>query len=175
MFKQKTAYEMRISDWSSDVCSSDLLAYLLRRWLPDRRAAFVYDIHDLHDHEPYHSLFGRMRYGLLRHYPLRWLERWVLRRRAIAAMTVSDGLARTIVDWYSCPVPTVVHSALKPLLSGNALAERSRVPGALLFFGTAERLPFDLIDVLGRAGVALHLYGRFAGLAGSSARPGDRK
>src|SRR3546814_3612155 len=27
-FKQKTAYEMRISDWSSDVCSSDLT----RRW-----------------------------------------------------------------------------------------------------------------------------------------------
>src|SRR3546814_2515449 len=27
-FKQKTAYEMRISDWSSDVCSSDLLAVL---------------------------------------------------------------------------------------------------------------------------------------------------
>src|SRR3546814_1857752 len=25
-FKQKTAYEMRISDWSSDVCSSDLHA-----------------------------------------------------------------------------------------------------------------------------------------------------
>src|SRR3546814_2613966 len=24
-FKQKTAYEMRISDWSSDVCSSDLI------------------------------------------------------------------------------------------------------------------------------------------------------
>src|SRR3546814_3161727 len=27
-FKQKTAYEMRISDWSSDVCSSDLVAKL---------------------------------------------------------------------------------------------------------------------------------------------------
>src|SRR3546814_2687686 len=26
-FKQKTAYEMRISDWSSDVCSSDLIAH----------------------------------------------------------------------------------------------------------------------------------------------------
>src|SRR3546814_10699587 len=26
-FKQKTAYEMRISDWSSDVCSSDLTAW----------------------------------------------------------------------------------------------------------------------------------------------------
>src|SRR3546814_4689558 len=26
-FKQKTAYEMRISDWSSDVCSSDLNSF----------------------------------------------------------------------------------------------------------------------------------------------------
>src|SRR3546814_9976233 len=26
-FKQKTAYEMRISDWSSDVCSSDLVLF----------------------------------------------------------------------------------------------------------------------------------------------------
>src|SRR3546814_13852976 len=30
-FKQKTAYEMRISDWSSDVCSSDLLDDLADR------------------------------------------------------------------------------------------------------------------------------------------------
>src|SRR3546814_2063453 len=28
-FKQKTAYEMRISDWSSDVCSSDLLGAVI--------------------------------------------------------------------------------------------------------------------------------------------------
>src|SRR3546814_9642970 len=27
-FKQKTAYEMRISDWSSDLCSSDLYAMI---------------------------------------------------------------------------------------------------------------------------------------------------
>src|SRR3546814_2681250 len=30
-FKQKTAYEMRISDWSSDVCSSDLSCRRCRR------------------------------------------------------------------------------------------------------------------------------------------------
>src|SRR3546814_10727298 len=30
-FKQKTAYEMRISDWSSDVCSSDLDAEALNK------------------------------------------------------------------------------------------------------------------------------------------------
>src|SRR3546814_2972818 len=36
-FKQKTAYEMRISDWSSDVCSSDLGAHaVLEIGLVDR-------------------------------------------------------------------------------------------------------------------------------------------
>src|SRR3546814_3183325 len=29
VFKQKTSYEMRISDWSSDVCSSDLYGFEL--------------------------------------------------------------------------------------------------------------------------------------------------
>src|SRR3546814_5520808 len=37
-FKQKTAYEMRISDWSSDVCSSDLTGSTHRR-NPLRRGA----------------------------------------------------------------------------------------------------------------------------------------
>src|SRR3546814_14121778 len=42
-FKQKTAYEMRISDWSSDVCSSDLSPRRAsgrprRPWTPRRRA-----------------------------------------------------------------------------------------------------------------------------------------
>src|SRR3546814_4290685 len=38
-FKQKTAYEMRISDWSSDVCSSDLWAGLRCRRRKPRAAA----------------------------------------------------------------------------------------------------------------------------------------
>src|SRR3546814_7985031 len=37
-FKQKTAYEMRISDWSSDVCSSDLVEQT------DRDAMFTCNI-----------------------------------------------------------------------------------------------------------------------------------
>src|SRR3546814_5701072 len=38
-FKQKTAYEMRISDWSSDVCSSDLYEQVGRE-----RPELPYDI-----------------------------------------------------------------------------------------------------------------------------------
>src|SRR3546814_6512777 len=44
-FKQKTAYEMRISDWSSDVCSSDLL----------RRRAHRGFVGDRADHSTLHS------------------------------------------------------------------------------------------------------------------------
>src|SRR3546814_7502712 len=42
VFKQKTAYGMRISDWSSDVCSSDLKGYpskANRAWLRARGIA----------------------------------------------------------------------------------------------------------------------------------------
>src|SRR3546814_2690679 len=53
-FKQKTAYELRISDWSSDVCSSDLAGIVvnnniilidtfdaLRKEFPDVREAIL--------------------------------------------------------------------------------------------------------------------------------------
>src|SRR3546814_2302041 len=45
-FKQKTAYEMRISDWSSDVCSSDL--------------AFIFDANDGLDDANFAELHKRL-------------------------------------------------------------------------------------------------------------------
>src|SRR3546814_16375826 len=42
-FKQKTAYEMRISDWSSDVCSSDLWHRVDRRLADRQRQARLGD------------------------------------------------------------------------------------------------------------------------------------
>src|SRR3546814_946932 len=46
-FKQKTAYEMRISDWSSDVCSSDLLRQPPRDPAADAADALDRDAHAL--------------------------------------------------------------------------------------------------------------------------------
>src|SRR3546814_1530540 len=45
-FKQKTAYEMRISDWSSDVCSADLRSILavLEGCLPEEHALNEYEV-----------------------------------------------------------------------------------------------------------------------------------
>src|SRR3546814_18491277 len=50
-FKQKTAYEMRISDWSSDVCSSDLRIFgpkhvqLIARFKPGE----IYNADEIYD------------------------------------------------------------------------------------------------------------------------------
>src|SRR3546814_10827021 len=64
-FKQKTAYEMRISDWSSDVCSSDLpgalrgyrsddeLRYLVG---PGVSAAAVWRMRECLDREGFHKV-----------------------------------------------------------------------------------------------------------------------
>src|SRR3546814_9548168 len=45
-FKQKTAYEMRISDWSSDVCSSDLFDLFHKSTKIRRAQALI--VHDDH-------------------------------------------------------------------------------------------------------------------------------
>src|SRR3546814_10134403 len=45
-FKQKTAYEMRISDWSSDVCSSDLRVERLFRRKGERQIKRNVILHD---------------------------------------------------------------------------------------------------------------------------------
>src|SRR3546814_4984667 len=51
-FKQKTAYEMRISDWSSDVCSSDLLdtgTHLPPPEVSEIHRVMLEHLHDLYD------------------------------------------------------------------------------------------------------------------------------
>src|SRR3546814_10451018 len=53
-FKQKTAYEMRISDWSSDVCSSDLIVDGVIRVLdnppPPNEAGRPYRLYNIGNH-----------------------------------------------------------------------------------------------------------------------------
>src|SRR3546814_14083201 len=52
-FKQKTAYELRISDWSSDVCSSDL------RGMHRRQPRLLLGHRNLVEHQARHDRVGR--------------------------------------------------------------------------------------------------------------------
>src|SRR3546814_7348045 len=70
-FKQKTAYEMRISDWSSDVCSSDLRR-LLRRGNSRAQPTFL-------------GSCATIRHGCAPGRPLRPRDRSVRARRTDAA------------------------------------------------------------------------------------------
>jgi len=150
-----------------------LMSYLLRRFFGGRDAIFAYDIHDLHEGgEPYRTLGEKLRYGFIRHYSLALLERIVLSLRNVRTMTVSSGLSRTMVDWFGCPAPAVVHSAMYPRRDAAELKAVTRHAKALLFFGTPERLPVDLIDAIGAADLELHLYGRFKGREGLEAQLG---
>src|SRR3546814_2456831 len=57
-FKQKTAYEMRISDWSSDVCSSDLFRNFIQEntWKEDKKAG-TGTLYNLGSHQIDEALF----------------------------------------------------------------------------------------------------------------------
>src|SRR3546814_10947187 len=65
-FKQKTAYEMRISDWSSDVCSSDLqraTARAIRRSAPETGHGFLREPGLPHPRRPGCCASGQARQG----------------------------------------------------------------------------------------------------------------
>src|SRR3546814_6045356 len=75
-FKQKTAYEMRISDWSSDVCSSDLITVLndASHVMADGRRFLVIHVDDFDgivQYAKWLALLGDRAYGMMI-----WLNHW---------------------------------------------------------------------------------------------------
>src|SRR3546814_7361491 len=100
-FKQKTAYEMRIRDWSSDVCSSDLE--------PERRAP-----QQLGEER----VDGGVGNELLP--DARVVKRFDLYREGAQIGTVPDRLARARID--DAPIDENVHIPL-PKTANRALSE----------------------------------------------------
>src|SRR3546814_20646985 len=92
-FKQKTAYEMRISDWSSDVCSSDLIpcSSLLPRGVPrffdERQVRF--------DQRRLSISSASRRLWLVTKISTSESRRPMSRKRLRTSRTEADGLART--------------------------------------------------------------------------------
>src|SRR3546814_998683 len=87
-FKQKTAYEMRISDWSSDVCSSDLAPAPVGA-IADRRHAAI-DAAVL----PFDALADGHRHGALLRPGVALLLAFV---QAVDELQGEDGIERPVV------------------------------------------------------------------------------
>src|SRR3546814_6217042 len=122
-FKQKTAYEMRISDWSSDLCSSDLLDALGKARLTERDGMFdcrglqtLYDRYFIHSNKTRFELpqafFMRVAMGLA----MNEIDR---EARAIEFYTLLSS-----VDFMSS-TPTLFNSGtLRPQLSSRSEERR---------------------------------------------------
>lgn len=120
----------------------------------------VYDMHDLHERPCCHSLWTRFRYGFLRYHLLRSIEMFVFRDVLVRKMTVSQGLGRLVAKRYNCPLPEVVYSAPDPPPRDATRARDQVLDRAILYFGTIERAPFEVVPILSRSDLSLHLYGR---------------
>src|SRR3546814_13205778 len=111
-FKQKTAYEMRISDWSSDVCSSDLLAALAEYDAPslvhcvagkDRTGFAVAIVHRLlgvHDDDLMHDYLLTNTAGRIEER----IAQGAAHIRARYGAEIKDEAVRTIIDRKSVDV-----------------------------------------------------------------------
>src|SRR3546814_6901125 len=100
-FKQKTAYAMRISDWSSDVCSSDLSEFILTAQGP-----VLVEIN-------YRSIGDGREFLLDRLLPQGWFDR-------IVALHLGDNL----IDAQPAQAEATVHYDRKSAVKGKSVSVR---------------------------------------------------
>src|SRR3546814_7935636 len=94
-FKQKTSYEMRISDWSSDVCSSDLGQEIAAVEQRGQRVALRHPL-QLDDRDLEHAILAAQRIAFAT-------------QRAQFVFEGIDGCKADLIDRDPCP-PDAVHS-----------------------------------------------------------------
>src|SRR3546814_14885876 len=122
LFKQKTAYEMRISDWSSDVCSSDL------------------DVDEAHQHRQLQAFFRQALRQLVEvDRDIRFFAEWPYQHVAARChVEIAFAPLRDVVELACLPGRParrghriVIHFVLSPdILAGPG--QRSRLRGALV-------------------------------------------
>lgn len=136
-----------------------ILARFVALFLGRGRIFIVYDIHDLHEKSQYTNWWDRVRQGLIRYNILKFLEMIVCKDTSIRKMTVSVGLSKVIAREYRIPPPSVVRSvpSLGTLKAPDIHTIDKEI--SLLFFGSPERAPIELLETIAEAGFELHLYG----------------
>src|SRR3546814_4700883 len=113
-FKQKTAYEMRISDWSSDVCSSDLPLDILRAHVDARLEA-----EQRADDRRRDAVLARPRLG---------------DESGLAHLPGEQGLAQHLIGLVRAAMEQLLALAIYPILVGPVIAAAGERPQASRHF-----------------------------------------
>lgn len=135
--------------------------FFLRLFKRKNAVNIVYDIHDLLEFNGSQLSGLKLLYSVFRYKVFEFMERLAFSQEGIHTMTVSKGIAEILVERYSVKEVSVVYSAMSPIYVPEDFYAMRRYDNVLLFFGTPERFPSELIDVIGDAGLELHIYGRF--------------
>lgn len=121
-----------------------------------RKIKFVYDIHDLHEKEVNSASLSKTH---IRYIVLSFLETLAFKIKSIKKITVSHGLAKTMASKYHSEQPVVVKN-ISTQPAATTISLSNRLNDVIVFFGTRERVPLDIIAALSKAGIGLHLYGK---------------
>src|SRR3546814_11417437 len=133
-FKQKTAYEMRISDWSSDVCSSDL----------KERALFAKLVAGAQSEALRHVFFAERAAAKIDGLPKDIALRPIGKVGVIGAGTMGGGIS---MNFLSPGIPvTIVEMAQDALDRGVATMRKNYEATA-----ATGRLPAGQVQTIGRA------------------------
>lgn len=121
--------------------------------------SITYDIHDLHENSKESDFIKVVRYEIGRYYILKLFEKIVFKVKSIKKITVSTGLSKIMASKYSADNPCVVRNIALTSGAKNIFGKHEH-DKALLFFGTTERVPLELVPKIYEVGMELHLFGR---------------
>ncbi|MDZ4190366.1 MAG: hypothetical protein U1D25_19955 [Hydrogenophaga sp.] len=130
------------------------LAWVFIRGLNMSAIKLTYDVHDLHEKPKKED--GNVR-SLIRFYIFYYIEKYIFSRNRIKKITVSVGLANEMQKIYGSSKPTIVYNVSGMMRPSNTCV---KLNNSLLYFGTAGRFPFLLLDAIQASGIDLHVYGR---------------
>lgn len=136
-----------------------ILFFFLVKILNLKNFSIVYDIHDLHEKITESFLVRITNCSDVRYYCFRFFEAIIFMIKPIVKITVSKGLAQEMASKYSTLAPIVIRNISLVNNNKNILSS-DRYEKAVLFFGTTERVPLEIVAELHAIGMELHLFGR---------------
>src|SRR3546814_4612212 len=125
-FKQKTAYELRISDWSSDVCSSDLTTYhphpAIVRLSDFKTNEYAHLIGgSVFEPEEENPMLGFR--GASRYYDDRYREGFALECRALKRVRETLGFTNVVIMVPFCRTPEEADRVLEEMAKNGLRSE----------------------------------------------------